>query len=228
MAARDKGYFEREGLECVFSDQLTSPDGNLGGRVGAYQTFERGRNSNINCACHWTIKVAASVGHGKLYPHAYCVAPAAVFVRPESDIHHPAQLARVAISVGYQSGSHYSTIQALEQYLRPNRGSQFQKGGGGQVPGSEVLSGNRRRRRGAPVGDRRFEPKNNQFLEVSRLAGAGRFEPSYGGIRSPSGMPPNCPRRIRQFQTETQSINRAACQPAGVVPCCRRHRAETR
>jgi hypothetical protein len=29
----------------------------------------------------------------------------------------PADLAGVPISVGYQSGSHYSTIQALEQYL---------------------------------------------------------------------------------------------------------------
>lgn len=119
--ARDKGYFEREGLEYEFSDQLTSTDGrlhDLGDKVGAYQTFERGRNSNINCACHWTINVAASVGHGKLYPHAYSVAPAAVFVPPESEIVRPEQLAGVPISVGYQSGSHYATIQALEQYLR--------------------------------------------------------------------------------------------------------------
>jgi len=91
----------------------------LGDKVGAYQTFERGRDSNVNCACHWTVNVAASVGHGKLYPHAYSVAPAAVFVPPESDITHPAQLAGVPISVGYQSGSHYATIQALEQYLKP-------------------------------------------------------------------------------------------------------------
>ena len=118
--ARDKGYFEREGLDYEFSDQLTSLTGklhDLGDRVGAYQTFERGRSSNISCACHWTINVAASVGHGKLYPHAYSVAPAAVFAPPESDITHPAQLAGVPISVGYQSGSHYSTIQALEHYL---------------------------------------------------------------------------------------------------------------
>ena len=118
--ARDKGYFNRVGLDYEFSDQLRSGDGNLhylGDKVGAYQTFERGRSSNINCACHWTINVAASVGHGKLYPHAYSVAPAAVFVPPESQITHPAQLADVPISVGYQSGSHYSTIQALEQYL---------------------------------------------------------------------------------------------------------------
>jgi len=118
--ARDKGYFDREGLEYELSDQLISASGklhDLGDKVGAYQTFERGRSSNVNCACHWTINVAASVGHGKLYPHAYSVSPAAVFVPPESDVTYPAQLASVPISVGYQSGSHYSTIQALEQYL---------------------------------------------------------------------------------------------------------------
>jgi len=63
--------------------------------------------------------VAASKGHGRLYADAYSVAPAAVFVPPESDIRHPEQLKGVPISVGYQSGSHYSTIQALEQYIAP-------------------------------------------------------------------------------------------------------------
>src|SRR5207253_5124813 len=63
--------------------------------------------------------VAASVGHRKLYPHAYSLSPAAVFVPPESDIRHPSDLAGVPISVGYQSGSHDATIQALEQYLKP-------------------------------------------------------------------------------------------------------------
>ena len=78
--ARDKGYFDREGLEYELSDQLITASGklhDLGDKVGAYQTFERGRSSNINCACHWTINVAASVGHGKLYPDAYSVSPAA-------------------------------------------------------------------------------------------------------------------------------------------------------
>jgi len=35
----------------------------------------------------------------------------------DSPIHSPEELAGVPISVGYQSGSHYSSIQALEQYL---------------------------------------------------------------------------------------------------------------
>ena len=122
--ARDKGYFDREGLDYDLQDQLASPTGrihDLGDKVGAYQTFERGRTSSVSCACHWTVNIAASVGHGRLYPHAYSVAPAAVFVPPDSGIAHPAQLAGVPISVGYQSGSHYSTIQALEQYLAPEQ-----------------------------------------------------------------------------------------------------------
>jgi hypothetical protein len=120
--AEEKGYFKAEGLDYEFRELLTSKQGvkhDLGNKVGAYQTFEAGRTSNVSCACHWTVNVAASVGHGKLYADAYSIAPAGVFVPPESGILHPAQLAGVPISVGYQSGSHYSTIQALEQYLKP-------------------------------------------------------------------------------------------------------------
>jgi hypothetical protein len=71
----------------------------------------------VSCACHWTVNVAASKGHGKMYADAYSVSPAAVFVPPESDIRTPEDLRGVPVSVGYQSGSHYSTIQALEQYM---------------------------------------------------------------------------------------------------------------
>jgi hypothetical protein len=63
------------------------------------------------------VNVAASAGHGKLYADCYSVSPAGVFVPPESDIRNPEDLRGVPISVGYQSGSHYSTIQALEQYM---------------------------------------------------------------------------------------------------------------
>jgi hypothetical protein len=120
--AEEKGYFAAEGLEYEFREQLSSKDGrrhDLGDRVGAYQTFEQGRSCDVSCACHWTVNVAASAGHGKLYADAYSVSPAGVFVPPESPIRESADLAGVPISVGYQSGSHYSTIQALEQYMPP-------------------------------------------------------------------------------------------------------------
>jgi ABC-type nitrate/sulfonate/bicarbonate transport system substrate-binding protein len=75
----------------------------------------------VTCACHWTVNVAASRGHTKLYADLYSVAPAAIFVPANSSIRSPADLAGVPIAVGYQSGSHYATIQALEQYLPPDR-----------------------------------------------------------------------------------------------------------
>jgi hypothetical protein len=121
--AEEKGYFRQERLEYEFREQLTSRDGkkhDLGDRVGAFQTFEQGRTADIGCACHWTVNVSSSVGHGKLYADAYSVAPAGIFVPPESPVRNPSGLANIPISVGYQSGSHYSTIQSLEQYLKPS------------------------------------------------------------------------------------------------------------
>ncbi len=88
-----------------------------GDKVGAFQSFEEGRKSDISCACHWTVDIAAAKGHGRLYPDVYSVAPSGIFVPADSPVRTPEDLAGVPISVGYQSGSHYATIQALEQYL---------------------------------------------------------------------------------------------------------------
>ena len=120
--AEEQGLFAQAGLDYVFREALGSRDGrdhDLGDRVGAYQTFERGRSCDVSAACHWTVNAAASAGHGKLYAGCYSVAPCAIFVAAGSDIRKPEDLAGVPISVGYQSGSHYSTIQALEEFLDP-------------------------------------------------------------------------------------------------------------
>ena len=121
--AEDKGYFRAEGLQYEFSDSWgredTGKTHRVPDKVGAYQTFEKGREEGVSCACHWTVNAAASHGHGKLYADCYSVAPSAVFVPPDSPVREPQDLRGVPISVGYQSGSHYSTIQALEQYIEP-------------------------------------------------------------------------------------------------------------
>ncbi|HMF96893.1 MAG TPA: hypothetical protein VKE96_21490 [Vicinamibacterales bacterium] len=122
--AEEKGYFRDEGLDYVFQEMVQSTEGSIhdkGDRIGAFQSFEEGRKSDISCACHWTVDIAAARGHGRLYPDVYSVAPAGVFVRADSELRTPDDLAGVPISVGYQSGSHYATIQALEQYLPPGR-----------------------------------------------------------------------------------------------------------
>ena len=147
--AEEKGYFRAEGLDyefrAVFQSHAT-PD-----KVGAYSSFEKGRETNVSCACHWTVNVAASKGHGKLYADAYSIAPAGVFVPPDSPIRTPQDLKGVPISVGHQSGSHYSTLQALEQYL-PREAielsfadgilfSRMEKLVDGRVPAAAVFSG---------------------------------------------------------------------------------------
>ena len=122
--AEEKGYFNDEGLDYVFQELIQSTDGahhDRGNKVGAYQSFERGREANVSCACHWTVSVAASKGSGRLYADVYSVSPAGIFVPADSPIRKPEDLDGVPISVGYQSGSHYATIQALESYLPGER-----------------------------------------------------------------------------------------------------------
>ena len=95
--AEEKGYFRAEGLDYDFQELIRSTAGkhhDRGDKVGAFQSFERGRAADV-----------------------YSVAPAGVFVPADSAVRTPEDLADVPISVGFQSGSHYATIQALEQYL---------------------------------------------------------------------------------------------------------------
>src|SRR5919107_65534 len=122
--AEEKGYFRDAGLDYAFQDSLVG-GGNrlhdLGDRVGAYQTYEKGRTCDVSSACHWTVNIAAAAGHGRIYVDAYSVSPCAIFVPPDSPIRRPEDLAGVPISVGFQSGSHYSTIEALDMFLRPDQ-----------------------------------------------------------------------------------------------------------
>jgi hypothetical protein len=122
--AEEKGYFRAEGLDYEFRELVRTSDGKIhdkGDKVGAFQSFEEGRKSSVSCACHWTVNVAASTGHGRMYTDVYSVSPAGIFVPPDSPVKTPADLADVPISVGYQSGSHYATVQALESYLKADQ-----------------------------------------------------------------------------------------------------------
>lgn len=121
--AEELGFFADEGLDYQFQDDMTPDSGkahDFAPKVGAYQTFEMGRTSSVSCACHWTVNMAAGAGHGRLYADCYSVSPCGVFVAPDSPIKTPEDLANVPITVGFQSGSHYSTIQALDQVVKPD------------------------------------------------------------------------------------------------------------
>jgi NitT/TauT family transport system substrate-binding protein len=124
--AEEKGYFTAEGLEYSFvleGDYGVHPArrddaGEI--KTGAFETFEAGRDgANVSCACHWATNAAARDGVGQLVTTAYSVAPCAIVVPPESPVRRPEDLAGLAVGVGYHSGSHFATLQALEGVLGP-------------------------------------------------------------------------------------------------------------
>lgn len=129
--AEEKGYFAAEGLKDyrLSSHGLLSRDHVRAQtppiapdqRYGAYQTYEKGREASISCACHWTVNKAASATFGRLWGECYTITPCGIFVPASSAIKAPEDLADIPVYVGYQSGSHYTTIQALEPFLPRER-----------------------------------------------------------------------------------------------------------
>ena len=131
--AHENGYFTDEGLEYEIpsSDVSQRPKimNEQSGKVaeiksGAYESYVRGggnkgNKSDISCACHWAVNQAASQNVGKMWGKAYVVTPGAVMVKADSDIRKPDDLAGREVAVGYHSGSHFTTIQALEAFLDP-------------------------------------------------------------------------------------------------------------
>jgi hypothetical protein len=122
--AEEKGYYAAEGLTdyVLKKNELGAPDlakvmTAEGKKHGAYESYETGRDATVSCACHWTVNMAASADHGTLWGECYSISPGAIMVPPESKILKPEELAGVEVYVGYHSGSHYATIQSLEEYL---------------------------------------------------------------------------------------------------------------
>jgi hypothetical protein len=126
--AEEKGYFKEEKLDYEFLVEpiitwaagiatVESTPADI--QRGAFESFEDGRGCNLSAACHWTVNMAASAGHGKMWGHAYSVSPSGIFVPPESAVRSPEELANIPITVGYHSGSHFSTLQGLERSLKP-------------------------------------------------------------------------------------------------------------
>jgi NitT/TauT family transport system substrate-binding protein len=124
--AVEKGFFDDEGLDYEFdvralenAAQDISATGRQDIRVGAYELYLAGGGGkkNMSCACHWAVNQAAADAAGKMWGYAYSVLPSGIYVPAESPIRRPDELANVDVAVGYHSGSHFSTIQALEPFL---------------------------------------------------------------------------------------------------------------
>ena len=132
--ADEQGYFRDEGLAYQLvgdearENRAKEVDPTTGAlcdvRSGAYEMYQQGggskgeTHSDVSCACHWTVNEAAAKKSGRMWGNAYSIMPAAIMVREDSPVRKPADLAGLQIGVGYRSGSHYTTIQALEPFLQ--------------------------------------------------------------------------------------------------------------
>jgi NitT/TauT family transport system substrate-binding protein len=121
FVASQEGYFAAEGLQ-VELDWKTFRGTQSSWKNLSY--FERPQDKPyaegeevIQGACVWGSICNASAGMGRFVADAYGVSPWAIFVRPDSRIHHPEDLKDVPIAVGMRAGSHFNVPYRLEKFL---------------------------------------------------------------------------------------------------------------
>jgi hypothetical protein len=132
--AHEQGYFAAEGLDYEFGvrptadreKQLDASGQVKEVRSGAFESYQQGGGhkgvkSDISCACHWAVNQASAQRIGKMWGKAYVVTPGGVMVPPDSPIRTPEDLAGREVAVGYHSGSHFTTVQALEPFMRADQ-----------------------------------------------------------------------------------------------------------
>jgi NitT/TauT family transport system substrate-binding protein len=125
--AAENGYFAQEGLDYELDvvllqnaeQSVLASAGDV--RMGAYELYQSGGpgKKDMSCACHWAVNQAAVDSYGRMWGHAYSVIPSGIYATPGSSIRKLSDLAGVEVAVGFHSGSHFSTIQALEAFLEP-------------------------------------------------------------------------------------------------------------
>jgi ABC-type nitrate/sulfonate/bicarbonate transport system substrate-binding protein len=121
FVAQQEGYMADEGLDVEFDWKIFR--GTQSSWKGM-EYFQRPQDKPyvegepvIQCACLWGTISNASAGMGRVVSDCYGVSPWAIFVRPDSRIHTPAELANVPVAVGMRAGSHFNVPYRLEQYL---------------------------------------------------------------------------------------------------------------
>jgi ABC-type nitrate/sulfonate/bicarbonate transport system substrate-binding protein len=136
FVAQEAGLFAAEGIEVEF-DIKTFRGTQSSWKGLDYKSrpqdrpYAEGDQGLIQCACAWGSVSNAAAGMGRFIPDCYGVSPWAIFVRPDSRIRRPEDLADVSISVGMRAGSHFNVPYRLEKYLPLERIKVVNTGGFG-------------------------------------------------------------------------------------------------
>src|SRR6478609_2077185 len=106
FVAEQEGFFAAEGIEVEWDiktfrgTQSRWTENKYLKRPQDKPFTEEGTKDLIQCACLWGTISNAGAGMGRFVGDCYGVSPWAIFVRPESKIRRPEDLADVEISVG--------------------------------------------------------------------------------------------------------------------------------
>jgi hypothetical protein len=134
--AKQEGFFEAEGLDIdvdwkTFRGTQSSWKGMDYFARPQDKPYTEAKEEVIQGACVWGTICNASAGMGHVVADAYGDSPWAIYVRPDSKIRKPEDLADVPVSVGLRAGSHFNVPYRLEKYLPLDRIKTVNTGGFG-------------------------------------------------------------------------------------------------
>jgi hypothetical protein len=135
--ALDRGYFQAVGIDPIIRwDVVQGIQSSWKGTGYKERPQDKpflGQAEPVDVInhCAWGSVCNAGAGLGKFVPDAYGVARWALYVRPDSKIQRPEDLADVPIAVGLRAGSHFNVPYRLEPYLPLERIKTVNVGGFG-------------------------------------------------------------------------------------------------
>jgi NitT/TauT family transport system substrate-binding protein len=136
FVAKQEGFFEAEGLDVDFDWKIFRGTQSSWKGMEYFQRpqdrpYTESKEDVIQGACVWGTICNASAGMGRVVGEAYGDSPWSIYVRPDSIIRKPEDLADVPVSVGLRAGSHFNVPYRLEKYLPLERIKVVNTGGFG-------------------------------------------------------------------------------------------------
>ena len=122
FVAHQEGFFKAEGLDVDFDWKTFKGTQSSWKGLEYFQRpqdrpYTQDKQEVIQGACAWGTVCNASAGMGRIVAEGYGISPWAIFVRADSPIERPEDLANVPVAVGLRAGSHFNVPYRLEKYL---------------------------------------------------------------------------------------------------------------